>query len=104
MNNPTTKTTTTTAQADLDHSPDALAQRRAELLALLAQTAPELISDNPSNVAKLQLELKALEIEVGRHMRAFFQAFPMCDALRHEWIHHEPSGELAPCGVWEVPR
>jgi len=31
---------------DLGYSPDALAQRKAELLALLAQTAPELKSDN----------------------------------------------------------
>ena len=42
--------------------------------------------------------------QVGCHMRAFFQAFPMCDALRHEWIHREPRGELAQCGVWDVPR
>jgi hypothetical protein len=34
---------TATAQA-LGHNPDALAQRKAELLALLAQTAPELIN------------------------------------------------------------
>jgi len=39
---------------DLGHSPDALAQRRAELLALLAQAAPELISDNQLDVARLQ--------------------------------------------------
>jgi adenine-specific DNA-methyltransferase len=39
---------------DLGHSPDALAQRKAELLALLAQSAPELISDQQLNVAKLQ--------------------------------------------------
>ena len=42
------------ALAELGQSPDALAQRKAELLALLAQTAPELISDNQLNVAKLQ--------------------------------------------------
>ncbi len=41
------------AQA-LGHSPDAMAQRKAELLALLAQAAPELISDKQLNVAKLQ--------------------------------------------------
>ena len=34
---------TATTQA-LGHSPDALAQRKTELLALLAQTAPELIN------------------------------------------------------------
>ena len=38
----------------LGHSPDALAQRKAELLALLAQTAPELISDNQLNLDKLK--------------------------------------------------
>ena len=43
-----------TALKDLGHSPDALAQRKAELLALLAQSDPELISDNQLNVAKLQ--------------------------------------------------
>ena len=43
-----------TALNDLGHSPDALAQRKAELLALLAQSDPELISDNQLNVAKLQ--------------------------------------------------
>ena len=42
------------APADLGHSPDALAQRKAELLALLAQTAPELISDNQLNLDKLK--------------------------------------------------
>ena len=41
------------AQA-LGHSPDALAQRKAELLAVLAQTAPELISDNQLNLDKLK--------------------------------------------------
>ena len=44
----------TGANSDLGHSPDALAQRRAELLALLAQAAPELISDNQLDVARLQ--------------------------------------------------
>ena len=42
------------APTDLGHSPDALAQRKAELLALLAQTAPELISDNQLNLDKLK--------------------------------------------------
>jgi adenine-specific DNA-methyltransferase len=41
------------AQA-LGHSPDALAQRKAELLALLAQTAPELMSDNQIDMDKLK--------------------------------------------------
>jgi adenine-specific DNA-methyltransferase len=56
MNNPSTNTMTsnTAAHTELGHSPDALAQRKAELLALLAQTAPELISDQQLNVAKLQ--------------------------------------------------
>ena len=38
----------------LGHSPDALAQRKAELLALLAETAPELIIDNQLNLDKLK--------------------------------------------------
>lgn len=45
---------TAAAPTDLGHSPDALAQRKAELLALLAQTAPELISDNQLNLDKLK--------------------------------------------------
>lgn len=40
--------------AELGHSPDALAQRQAELLALLRQTAPEVLSDNQINVDKLK--------------------------------------------------
>jgi adenine-specific DNA-methyltransferase len=39
---------------ELGHSPNALDQRKAQLLALLAQNAPELISDNQLNVTKLQ--------------------------------------------------
>ncbi|PUE45087.1 hypothetical protein B9Z47_16885 [Limnohabitans sp. 2KL-1] len=60
MKNKTTGTTAANAAAkvttldDLGHSPDALVQRKAELLALLAQTAPELMSDQQLNVAKLQ--------------------------------------------------
>lgn len=42
------------APTDLGHSPDALAQRKAELLAMLRQTAPELISDNQLNLDKLK--------------------------------------------------
>ncbi len=52
MKNKTTNATT--AATDLGHSPNALAQRKAELLALLAQTAPELISDNQLNLDKLK--------------------------------------------------
>jgi hypothetical protein len=48
------KTNNTAAAANaathaLGHSPDSLAQRKAELLAMLRQTAPELISDNQLN-------------------------------------------------------
>lgn len=39
---------------ELGRSPDVLTQRKAELLALLAQNAPELINDNQLNVTKLQ--------------------------------------------------
>jgi len=42
------------APADLGHSPNVLAQRKAELLALLAQTAPELMSDNQIDLDKLK--------------------------------------------------
>ena len=52
-NNTAAAATNAAAQA-LGHSPDALAQRKAELLALLAQTAPELISDKQLNLDKLK--------------------------------------------------
>ncbi|HCF5960132.1 TPA: site-specific DNA-methyltransferase [Pseudomonas aeruginosa] len=39
---------------DLGYSPDALAERQAELLALLRQTAPEVISDNQIDIEKLK--------------------------------------------------
>ena len=45
----------TSNQNDLGYSPDALAQRKAELLSLLSQTAPEVLSDNQQiNVNKLK--------------------------------------------------
>lgn len=46
--------TNSTTTNDLGHSPDALAQRQAELLALLRKTAPELVSDNQVDVEKLK--------------------------------------------------
>jgi adenine-specific DNA-methyltransferase len=52
---------------DLGHSPDALAQRKAELLALLAQTAPELISDQQLNVDKLKALLGDERIAGDEH-------------------------------------
>lgn len=39
---------------ELGYSPDALAERQAELLALLRQTAPEVISDNQIDIEKLR--------------------------------------------------
>jgi adenine-specific DNA-methyltransferase len=38
----------------LGHSPDALAQRQAELLDLLRQTVPEVLSDNQVDLVKLK--------------------------------------------------
>lgn len=38
----------------LGYSPDALAERKAELLNLLGQVAPELLSDNQLNLDKLK--------------------------------------------------
>ena len=35
---------------ELGYSPDALAERQVELLALLSQTAPEVISDNQIDI------------------------------------------------------
>jgi adenine-specific DNA-methyltransferase len=51
----------------LGHSPDALAQRKAELLALLAQTAPELISDQQLNIDKLKALLGDERISGDEH-------------------------------------
>ena len=39
---------------ELGQSPDALAQRQAELLALIRQTAPEVMADNQIDVEKLK--------------------------------------------------
>lgn len=52
---------------DLGHSPDALAQRKAELLGLLAQTAPELISDQQLNIDKLKALLGDERIAGDEH-------------------------------------
>lgn len=52
---------------ELGHSPDALTQRKAELMALLAQAAPELISDQQLNVAKLQELLGEERLAADEH-------------------------------------
>lgn len=52
---------------ELGQSPDALAQRKAELMALLAQAAPELISDQQLNVAKLQELLGEERLAADEH-------------------------------------
>ncbi|OYU31618.1 MAG: site-specific DNA-methyltransferase [Comamonadaceae bacterium PBBC2] len=51
----------------LGYSPDALTQRKAELMALLAQAAPELISDQQLNVAKLQELLGKERLAADEH-------------------------------------
>lgn len=52
---------------ELGHSPDALAQRQAELLALLRQTAPEVLSDNQLNLEKLKELLGEERIAPAEH-------------------------------------
>ena len=52
---------------ELGHSPDALAQRKTELMALLAKAAPELISDQQLNVAKLQELLGEERLAADEH-------------------------------------
>lgn len=54
---------------ELGHSPDALTQRQAELLGLLRQAAPEVLSDNQlvgdkadEQLANLKLELAGLDM------------------------------------------
>jgi adenine-specific DNA-methyltransferase len=56
-----------TTQNELGHSPDVLAQRRAELLALLAQAAPELMSDNQLNLDTLKALLGDERIAGDEH-------------------------------------
>jgi adenine-specific DNA-methyltransferase len=46
--------TTSTSTQELGQSPDALAQRHAELLALIRQTVPEVMADNQIDVEKLK--------------------------------------------------
>lgn len=46
--------THTTVDTTFSHSPDAIEQRKQELLALLRQTAPELVSDNQIDIQKLK--------------------------------------------------
>jgi len=52
---------------ELGHSPDALAQRQAELLALLRQTAPEVLSDNQIKFDKLKELLGEERIAPAEH-------------------------------------
>lgn len=52
--NMTKNKTITSSTPDLGHSPDALVQRKDELLALIRQTAPEVMADNQINVEKLK--------------------------------------------------
>lgn len=49
-----TDKTVNTDNTGIGYSPDALAERQAELLALLRQTAPEVISDNQIDIEKLK--------------------------------------------------
>lgn len=52
---------------ELGYSPDALAERQAELLALLRQTAPEVVSDNQIDVEKLKELLGQERIAPAEH-------------------------------------
>jgi adenine-specific DNA-methyltransferase len=52
---------------ELGHSPDAWAQRQAELLALLRQAAPEVLSDNRLNLEKLKELLGEERIAPAEH-------------------------------------
>jgi adenine-specific DNA-methyltransferase len=67
MNNKTTSTAATSFPDDFGHSPDALAQRQTELLALLRQAAPEVISDNQIDVDKLKALLGQDSIAPDEH-------------------------------------
>lgn len=52
---------------ELGYSPDALAERQAELLALLRQTAPEIISDNQIDIEKLKALIGQERIAPAEH-------------------------------------
>lgn len=52
---------------ELGYSPNALIQRQAELLALLRQTAPEVISDNQIDIEKLKELIGQDRIAPGEH-------------------------------------
>jgi adenine-specific DNA-methyltransferase len=59
--------TTTAATAELGLSPDAQAQRRAELLALLSQTVPEVMADQQVNIDRLKELLGQVRIAADEH-------------------------------------
>lgn len=59
--------TNTAHLTELGHSPDALAQRQADLLALLRQNAPEVLSDNQINIEKLKELLGQERIAPAEH-------------------------------------
>lgn len=56
-----------TTHTELGFSPDALAERQAELLALLRQTAPEVISDNQIDIEKLKELIGQERIALEEH-------------------------------------
>ncbi len=62
-----TNNTNATHPSALGHSPDALAQRQAQLLALLRQAAPEVLSDNQVNFEKLKELLGDERIAPAEH-------------------------------------
>lgn len=55
------------SHSELGFSPDALAERKAELLALLKQTAPELMSDNQLDLERLKELLGEERIAPAEH-------------------------------------
>jgi adenine-specific DNA-methyltransferase len=61
------KTVNNQPNNNLGFSPDALAQRKAELLALIRQTVPEVMADNQLNVEKLKALLGHEHIAPDEH-------------------------------------
>lgn len=59
--------TVSTQNQELSHSPDAQAQRQQELLALLRQTVPEVISDNKIDIERLKELLGQERIAPAEH-------------------------------------
>jgi adenine-specific DNA-methyltransferase len=77
----------TTADQAFSHSPDAQVQRQQELLALLRQTAPEVVSDNQIDIQRLKELLGQDAITGAEHYELNWAGK---SAARREIQNHQP--------------